>query len=840
MIREEEPPKPSTRLSESGDRLASISANRHMEPARLAKLMRGDLDWILMKCLEKDRKCRYETANGLAVDILRHLNDEPVTAGPPSAWYKFRKFVRRNRAQVIATGIVAGVLVLGVVGTTSGMIWALNEKDRANEETTKATLAAESEAKARKRAETISEFVTTALKAGDAESSGAEEGAADAGYAMTILAAMDNAIRDIDAGRFKDDPETEAELRMTIGIILRNNGRYDQARSLLEQVLAMRERLYNGDDPIVAHSLFDLAEIYRIQGQDAQAEPLATRVLTIWEKLVGPDHPNVAKSLHQLAVLYRAQGKFAQAEPLFTRALAIRETALGPDHLDVAMTLNSLAVFYKDQGQDAQAEPLCKRALAIREQALRPDHPDVANSLSNLANLYKHPDQYALAEELQTRALAIREQAYGPDHTEVANSLNNLGALYVDQGQHTKAEPLLLRALVIWEKAFGPDHATVLLSKGNLAGLYWSQGKLDKSVPLFEEVLEAQDAKLGRPHPDSLHTAGNLGVNYLDAGRPAEAIPLLEEAYRASKQYPQLRFTGPALANVYRAQGQFDQAELLYTEVLASTEKTRGPDHPAALRAKGNLATLYWSRGRLDKSIPLFEEALEGLEAKLGRRDVETLTMVGNLGVNYLNAGRLTEAITLLEEAYQASKQYAQLGFAGPELLVAYIKAADPARPESIARVVVLIQEKLAALRGALPKDSPQLAAQLALSGQALLTVKAWDEAWPLVREALTIREAKAPDDWTTSNTRSLLGEVLLGQHKLTEAEPLLLDGYRGIMQREAAIPASAKVRIPEALQRLVRLYEAKSDETEAAAWRSRLEAALAEQAKPEAKGSGR
>jgi hypothetical protein len=150
------------------------------------------------------------------------------------------------------------------------------------------------------------------------------------------------------------------------------------------------------------------------------------------------------------------------------------------------------------------------------------------------------------------------------------------------------------------------------------------------------------------------------------------------------------------------------------------------------------------------------------------------------------------------------------------------------------------MQELLGAARGTLPKDSPQLAAQLASLGQTLLTLKAWDEAEPLIREAITIREAKAPDAWTTFNTMSLLGGALLGKNKLAEAEPLLLDGYRGMKEREAAIPAQGKARITEALERLVRLYEAKGDETEAAAWRSKLEAARAEQVKPDAKGGGR
>jgi tetratricopeptide (TPR) repeat protein/tRNA A-37 threonylcarbamoyl transferase component Bud32 len=651
IIREVEPHKPSTRLSSLGDTGTRTAQQRHVgDVKKLGLILRGDLDWIVMKCLEKDRTRRYETANGLAADIKRHLNDETVTAGAPSAEYRLRKFVKRNRGQVIAGGVVAAALVLGVAGTTAGMVWALNEKDRANEEKAKATLAAESETKARKRAEITSEFVTTALRSSDAEWSGYEGGPEGAGQNMTILAAMDNAIKDIDSGRFKDDPAIEADLRGTIGVILSNNGKYDKAKPLLEQALAMRERLFKGDDPIVAQSLVSLAEVYCGQGQYAQAEPLFTRALAIYEKARGPHHPDVAASLAQLAATYCAQGQYARAEPLQARALAIYEMALGPDH---------------------------------------------------------------------TAALAIREQAYGPDHPDAASSLNFLATLYHDQGQLTQAEALLKRALAIYERAFGPDHPELLRTKGNLASVYRSQGKLDKSVPLFEEVLKAREAKLGRKHPATLRTVGNVGVNYKDAGRLAEAIPLLEEAYRASKQYPRL-------------------------------------------------------------------------------------------GVLF-----------------------------APALLDAYTEAADPAKPESTVRVVTLMQEMLADARATLPKDSPELAGQLAQIGMPLLTLKAWDEAEPLIREALAIREAKAPDDWRTFDTRSMLGAALLGQNKLAEAEPLLLDGYQGMKEREAVIRPWAKVRIPEALERLVRLYEATGNETEATAWRSKLEAAWAEQGKLDAKGGG-
>lgn len=160
-------------------------------------------------------------------------------------------------------------------------------------------------------------------------------------------------------------------------------------------------------------------------------------------------------------------------------------------------------------------------------------------------------------------------------------------------------------------------------------------------------------------------------------------------------------------------------------------------------------------------------------------------------------AGRIAQAIPLLEEASRASKQYPALGTFNALLLDAYTKAADPTKPESIAKVTKLMQETLAEARAALPKDSPELAGQLAAFSMTLLSLKAWDEA-----------------------------------------EPLLLDGYKGMKEREAAIPPQAKaLRIPDALERLVKLYEAKGNQPEAAAWRGRLEEAKALQTKPDANG---
>ena len=201
----------------------------------------------------------------------------------------------------------------------------------------------------------------------------------------------------------------------------------------------------------------------------------------------------------------------------------------------------------------------------------------------------------------------------------------------------------------------------------------------------------------------------------------------------------------------------------------------------------------------------------------------ETLLTIGNLGANYKVAGRVAEGIPLLEEAWKNAKQHPQLRFVDRHLLDAYVQVANPAREGTTARAMALLDELLAESRAKLAKESPELARELSLFSMSLLDLKAWDAAERLLLESLAIREKAQPDVWTTFNTKSLLGGALLGQKKLAEAEPFLLDGYRGMKAREASIPPQGNTRIREALARLVRLYEATGHATEAAAWQREL-----------------
>jgi eukaryotic-like serine/threonine-protein kinase len=272
----------------------------------------------------------------------------------------------------------------------------------------------------------------------------------------------------------------------------------------------------------------------------------------------------------------------------------------------------------------------------------------------------------------------------------------------------------------------------------------------------------------------------------------------------------------PRLA--YQAAGKLPEAIALFERVRDAQIAKLGPDNPHTATTVNNLAVAYWMTRQLDKSVPLFEDLVKRGEAALGRRHPEVQKNVANLGVCYKDAGRLKEAIPLLEEAHQTAKNVPPLRGVDGQLIDAYMKAGENAK------LAVLRQERLADARKTLPTDSPELAGMLAQIGLSLLQQKKWTEAEPYVRESLAIREKKEPDDWRTFNTTSLLGGVLLGQKKYVEAEPLLRKGYEGMKEREKTIPPEARTRIPEALDRLVQLYQATNKPDDAAKWRKEQE----------------
>jgi CHAT domain-containing protein/tetratricopeptide (TPR) repeat protein len=337
------------------------------------------------------------------------------------------------------------------------------------------------------------------------------------------------------------------------------------------------------------------------QGKYAEAGTLAEQVLAARERVLGPEHPDTLISANNLALAYQAQGRYGDAESLYRRALEACERVLGQEHPDTLESMNNLAFLYHAQGRHGEAEPLFKRSLAARERVLGPEHPDTLISVSNLSELYRAQGRYGEAEPLGRRALSGRERVFGPEDPDTLISVNNLAALYAAQERYGEAEPLFWRVLAAFDRLLGREHPNTLICANNLAALYEMQGRYGEAEPLYRRALAAMERVLGPEHPSTLLSVNNLAALYMAGNRYSEAEPLYRRALAAMErmlgpEHPSTLLSVNNLAALYQAQERYAEAELLFSRVLAASERVLGPEHPDTLKIINNLAMLSFSQ----------------------------------------------------------------------------------------------------------------------------------------------------------------------------------------------------------------------------------------------------
>ncbi|MCB9854701.1 MAG: serine/threonine protein kinase [Phycisphaerales bacterium] len=579
IIREETPHKPSARWSTLGSasvqEASQIAERRRTDVGRLGLMLRGDLDWIVMKCLEKDRRRRYETANGIAADIDRHLADEPLVAGPPSAGYRIRKFVRRHRASVLAGSFVAASLVLGVIGTTLGLLWALDEKARAETaEAETSRRAAELQQVADFQSSQLSEIsvATMGVQLRESIIEGATEANRDevtkslAGinFANIALGTLEENIfkRTFEAidRDFGDQPLVRAQLLNTAGETLKKLGLLDTASDPLERALGIRRELLDDDHPDTLASLNSLGDLLCAQGRYDEAETRIQASLDGRRRILGDDHPDTLVTVNLMGNLRQAQGRPAEAERYYREALDARRRTLGDDHPDTLISVNNMGIVLQAQGRLDEAEPFYREALESMRRTLGDDHPDTLVAVNNMGYLLTPQGKYDDAEPYFREALEARRRTLGDEHPDTLLSVNNLGFLLQAQGRYDEAEPYYREALDVRRRTLGDEHPKTLLSVNNMGNLLQLRGKYDEAELYYREALDARRRTLGDEHPDTLRSISNMGSLRLE-------------------------------------QNRLDEAERYLRDALKRMQKVLGKEHPETLITEGKLSRLQAKRG---------------------------------------------------------------------------------------------------------------------------------------------------------------------------------------------------------------------------------------------------
>jgi serine/threonine protein kinase/tetratricopeptide (TPR) repeat protein len=658
-IRDEEPPRPSERLSGS-DTLPRLAADRQTEPKKLIGQVRGDLDWIVMKCLDKDRNRRYETANALALDVERYLRDEPVLAGPPGAGYRLRKFLRRHQGPVLAAGLVLVALVGGMLGTTWGLIRAMAAEKEAQGNATTALVNEETARREAAIAQALNDFLQKDLLGQADIGNQPLLGGVERNRHIEVGELLGRAAKAIE-GKFPDQPLTEAAIRLTLGETYRGLARYAEAQPHLERSIQLRTTQLGADHLDTLNAKHHLAVLYYGQGKYDRAEPLLQEVLAAHTAQLGADHQSLLGAKSNLAALYYGQGKYNRAEPLLQEVLQARTLRLGADHSDTLISKNNLALLYLHQGKYDRAEPLFQQVIQARTAQLGTDHPDILSSKNDLVMLYHRQKKYDRAELLCQEVLQVQTAKLGAEHLSTLSSKNSLAVLLYQQGKYDRAELLYQEVIQALTAQLGADHPNSLSTKYNLAMLYRDQGKYDRAEPLLREVLQAQTAKLGVDHPDTLVSKHNLAVLYRDQGKYDRAEPLFREAVEGARTT--LGLTHPStqtflrnLADCYERMEQPARAEPLWRELAAFLRQHAGADSRDYARELVPLARNLLRQKRVADAERLLREGLAIFE-KAEADAWTTFNTRSLLGGALLGQQKYADAEPFLEQGYRGMKE---------------------------------------------------------------------------------------------------------------------------------------------------------------------------------------
>jgi serine/threonine protein kinase/tetratricopeptide (TPR) repeat protein len=541
IIREEEPPKPSTRLSDSKDSLPSISAQRQTEPAKLTKLVRGELDWIVMKALEKDRNRRYETANGFAMDIQRYLADEPVQAGPPSATYRLRKFIHRNRGPVLAATLVLLALLSGIIGTTIGLVRAQRSQEEAEQEAWKAGQERDQANAAREAEQKAKEEERKAKNAEIVQRSLAE--AARDRAAATLDAMTSSVVGDAMAQQAFITPEQKQFLTMALEYyreVLKEKASDEAAQKRLAdaawRVGLIETRLGRPEQAALVYR--KAGDLY---GQLAKEFPLVAE----YRNRLAASRINLGVELAQLGKQIQAEREHRAAKSLFEK-LVKESPGVRAYRQGLAGSQVNLADVLADMGKREQAEKELRAALDVEKQLVI-DFPQVSECQKGLASSHIHLGVLLLSMKKRKQA----EQEYGAANNifkklvseqpaareyqyDLALSHNNLANALATLDQLDQAEANYRAALDIKKRLVGDFPSVPLyrhrlaIAHYNLAGLL---GRLDK-LDLAEQELRAavdMEKQLTAEFPDVPAYRASLAQAHRELGLTLNVMGKHEE-----------------------------------------------------------------------------------------------------------------------------------------------------------------------------------------------------------------------------------------------------------------------------------------------------------------------
>ncbi|MCI0614033.1 serine/threonine-protein kinase [bacterium] len=472
ILRDEEPLPPSVRLKKLGLRAEELASKRGLDAKRLIKKLSGDLDWVVMKALEKNRTRRYDTVGEFNLDLSRYLEQRTVNAHPPRARYRLKKFIARHKVAFIAASASAITLVVAIVGITMGLIVANRE---------------------RQRAETVSQFLQDMLLASQPENARGRDTTYLQGVLKTASQRVDTEL--------KNQPEAAASLHFTIALTYKSLGLHDEASRHFESALRLRQEHLGKDHELTAETMSELATLRWQQDDYKKAEALAREALAIQDRIYKPENNNRLFTLNTLGLIMKSTGRFSEAEKLYREVADIRRRTLGIQNLSTLTSVSNLARLLEDQGRVDEAAKLMREVVDVGVKAQGEDDPFTLVSIDILGVLMRKEGRLNEAEQLHRRALAGCVRVLGEKHVDTLGVRRNLAVLLMEQGKLVEAESELRNALATIVREYGEQTFYTLSISHALGDCLLKQDKKREAEEMYTRALTIGNVILPKDHP---------------------------------------------------------------------------------------------------------------------------------------------------------------------------------------------------------------------------------------------------------------------------------------------------------------------------------------------------
>ncbi len=695
MVAEIHLPRPSKLFHTLGDKGATIAHNRETRPATLEKLLRGDLDWVVMKAIEKERDRRYSDVGALVLDLDRYLKHKPVSAGPPSIAYRFRKFLRRHRIGLIASACIGITLIAGTWVSSIGFLRAVHEAAQARLQESRAIsaseraeqqekLTAQASERARRQkglADASKEIATqqseratreTERASSEADHARQQEALAEATFGfltdelllradpseepnrdIKLRTVVDRAAERLDH-HFNDQPLEKAQVHQMLGGLYLRMGEYEKARRHADASVELTADLLDPEHPALLDCLHDQAEAMCRQGEHKEAEEQFRRVWETRQRVLGADHADTLQTLRSLTVSLYAQGQYEEAEKKFRDILEMQQKILGPDHSDSLQTLNNLALVLCGRGIYAKAEEIHRDVLETQQHVLEPEHPAILKTQRGLAKALRGQKKYEEAAAIHRNVLTIQQRVLGPKHPDTLESMHDLARELCAQNKLKEAEPIIRKLVEIRQQKTGIDHPQTLLHMRELAYVLHRQGQYAEAEQINQTVLAVWTKIRGDGHPETLDAQHALAFVLFEQEKYEEAEKLARNELKIRRQvqgveHPDTLSSIGLLASILRDQGRYKLAEQCYRQIIRIQGRTLGAEHSDTLASQYQLALTMYSQGAYPQTEEILRQTMETQRRVLGSRHPQTLKTMGTLSsvLRIRNRGKEADQLDL-------------------------------------------------------------------------------------------------------------------------------------------------------------------------------------------------